>query len=244
MPSPIVPPTSARTATVPLEGAAWRAFLLTADLVLATWIVHNAFLLSWEDTHLTAAQREPARLALRVLVWCLPAAAYLSRHDPRPIGNAWGLTSPVDFLRLLRQAPVAIGYLALAALLARASAPDTAAEPSFASLMRVVASIDGLRLLVGVVLEELLMRGFLLRQLLRRWSGGPAVLVVALLFAAMHLPAWIAMGGISMGVAVSFVVLFVMGLVLGALTWTSGSLWPAIVVHFINNVLAGWLAAG
>jgi membrane protease YdiL (CAAX protease family) len=244
MPSPIAPPTSTRTVAAALEGAAWRAFLLTAGLVLATWIVHNAFLLPWEETHLTAAQREPGRLALRILVWCLPAAAYLSRHDPRPIGVAWGLTSPVDFPRLLWQAPVAIGYLTLAALLARASAPDSAAEPSFASLVRVVATVDGLWLFVGVALEELLMRGFLLRQLLRRWSAGPAVLVVALLFAAMHLPAWIAMGGLSVGVAVSFVVLFVMGLVLGALTWTSGSLWPAIVVHVINNVLAGWLAAG
>jgi membrane protease YdiL (CAAX protease family) len=60
----------------------------------------------------------------------------------------------------------------------------------------------------------------------------------------MHLPAWIAMGGMSISVAVSFVVLFVMGLVLGALTWASGSLWPAIAVHFVNNLLAAWFGAG
>src|SRR5262249_42729090 len=146
--------------------------------------------------------------------------------------------------RLAWPVTAAIGYLALAALLARASAPDGAAAPSLASLGRVVASLDGVWMLAGCVLEEMLMRGFLLRQLLRRWSGAPAVLVVAGVFAAMPLPAWIGAGGLSVGVAVSFAVLFILGLVLGALTLRSESLWPAIAVHFVNNVLAGWLGAG
>ncbi len=244
MPPPVASPTGNPTAAPPLEGAAWHAFLLTAGLVLAAWSVHNAFLLRWEETHLTAAQREPVGLTLRFAFWCLPAMAYLSRHDPRPIGVAWGLASPVGLLRLLWLSPVASGYLALAAVLASTSAPDGAAKPSFDSLVRILATVDCLWLLAGVALEELLMRGFLLRQLRRRWSGGPAILVVALLFAAMHLPAWIAMGGISISVAVSFVVLVVMGLVLGALTWASGSLWPAIAVHFVNNLLGAWLGAG
>ena len=234
---------SNRTAAPSLDGAAWRAFLLTAGLVLAAWSAHNAFLLRWEETHLTAARREPVGLMLRFIFWCLPAMAYLSRYDPRPIAVAWGLTSRVCFLRLLWQLPIALSYLAFAALLAGSSAPDDAPKPSLDSLVRILTTIDCLWLLVGAALEELLMRGFLLRQLLRRLSAAPAVLVVALLFAAMHLPAWIAMGGMSISVAVSFVVLFIMGLVLGALTWASGSIWPAIAVHFVNNLLATWLGA-
>lgn len=80
--------------------------------------------------------------------------------------------------------------------------------------------------IVAAVCEELLFRGLLL-QLLRRRSGWPSAIVwSAVLFALYHL---------------NPVVLLPVGLVgiyLAVLVWRSGSLYPAIVAHALNNGLA------
>ncbi|MCL2106158.1 MAG: CPBP family intramembrane metalloprotease [Oscillospiraceae bacterium] len=72
------------------------------------------------------------------------------------------------------------------------------------------------------VIEELLMRGAVM-QPLRRYGDGFAITMSALLFALLH------------GNMVQAPFAFVCGLALGYITVRSGSLWPAMVVHFINN---------
>ena len=91
---------------------------------------------------------------------------------------------------------------------------------------------------VGPLVEELLFRGVLLSALLQRWHAGWAVTISALAFALIHLPGlqyqWYALPGLAL-----------LALVLAWLRLRSGSIWPAVVAHGVNNLLAvlGWFVA-
>lgn len=88
---------------------------------------------------------------------------------------------------------------------------------------------------VGPLVEELLFRGVLLSALLQRWHAGWAVAISSLAFALIHLPGlqyqWYALPALA-GLA----------WVLAWLRLRSDSIWPAVVAHSANNLLAvaGW----
>lgn len=91
---------------------------------------------------------------------------------------------------------------------------------------------------LGPLVEELLFRGALLSALLRRTSVGWSVAISSLLFACVHLPdlgfLWYAVPNLA--------------LLAAALAWLrlrSGSLWPAVLAHGVNNALAvaSWFLA-
>ena len=93
------------------------------------------------------------------------------------------------------------------------------------------APVTTLGLVAGAVLvapfcEEVFFRGFLFGGLLERMRFWPAALLSAFLFGLAH-------GDIG-----SFAVLFVIGLVLAAVRWRVGSIWPSIVIHAANNATA------
>ncbi|MDR1927810.1 MAG: CPBP family intramembrane metalloprotease [Oscillospiraceae bacterium] len=95
------------------------------------------------------------------------------------------------------------------ALSAAADAPEF--------LLRILSTA-----IAPAVIEELLLRGVIL-QPLRRYGDAFAVLISALLFALLHqnlLQAPMA---------------FISGLALGYAAVWSGSLWPGIILHFLNN---------
>jgi membrane protease YdiL (CAAX protease family) len=84
---------------------------------------------------------------------------------------------------------------------------------------------------VGPLVEELLFRGVLLSALLRRWPVGWAVAASSLLFALIHLPGlhyqWYALPG-----------LVLLALALAGLRLYSASIWPSVLAHASNNLLA------
>ena len=85
--------------------------------------------------------------------------------------------------------------------------------------------------LVPAVCEELVCRGLLLATLRRRLPVLLAISLSALIFAAMHL---------SLLRAAPTLVL---GLVLAAVRVRTGSLWPPMVIHLLNNAFALWAMA-
>ena len=80
--------------------------------------------------------------------------------------------------------------------------------------------------LLPALCEELAFRGCILSGLGQRFSGRQAVLISALLFAFAHAE------------VVRFLPTFILGLLLGALVWQSGSLWPAVIAHAVHNTLS------
>ncbi|MEM6337307.1 MAG: CPBP family intramembrane glutamic endopeptidase [Bacteroidota bacterium] len=73
--------------------------------------------------------------------------------------------------------------------------------------------------------EELMFRGYLQRQVER--VGGPvwAMVSVGIFFGLYHLR-------LTQAIPLSLI-----GVYLGFVLWRTGSLWPAIIVHFLNNAL-------
>jgi len=84
---------------------------------------------------------------------------------------------------------------------------------------------------VGPLVEELLFRGVLLSALMKRMHAGWAVTGSSLLFALVHLPGleyqWYALPN-----------LLLLALLLAGLRLRSGSIWPAVLAHGANNLLA------
>ncbi len=74
--------------------------------------------------------------------------------------------------------------------------------------------------------EEFLFRGYLQRQFERSMGAVWAIILVGCIFGFFHLR-------ISQVIPLS-----VIGMYLAYLTWRSGSLWLAILVHFVNNAFA------
>ncbi len=73
--------------------------------------------------------------------------------------------------------------------------------------------------------EEIFFRGFVFLGLLRSMSLPISIVLSALIFAVAH------------GDPGSFVVLVAIGLALAFLRWRTGSIWPCICLHLLNNLL-------
>jgi hypothetical protein len=76
------------------------------------------------------------------------------------------------------------------------------------------------------VCEESLFRGFTQRGLLRRWSPVAAIGTASVFFALMH---WDRQHSPAV---------FPLGAWFGFVAWRTGSVWPAVLCHFANNLVA------
>lgn len=77
--------------------------------------------------------------------------------------------------------------------------------------------------LIPAICEEVLFRGYILRAFEKSWGIILGIIISGIIFGMFH----IQLGNIFP--------LAALGMILALMTWLSGSLWPAIVAHFINN---------
>jgi membrane protease YdiL (CAAX protease family) len=77
--------------------------------------------------------------------------------------------------------------------------------------------------LIPALCEELLMRGFALRYLERSFGIIPGLFLSSVIFGVFHVR------------FTQFLPLVALGLLLAWITWKSGSIFPAILGHFLNN---------
>jgi membrane protease YdiL (CAAX protease family) len=101
-------------------------------------------------------------------------------------------------------------------------------ERALTEMLRARSVTDGFVLVLAIVvlaglLEEMLFRGMLLGSLEAHFDVTRAVLLSALLFAFFHLNPWTA------------VQILVFGVILGVLAWRGQSVFPAAIVHAVNN---------
>ncbi|HUI96746.1 MAG TPA: CPBP family intramembrane glutamic endopeptidase [Xanthobacteraceae bacterium] len=199
-------------------------------IALAVWnVAHGA-------PPLAIAGYDGAQIALTTLVINALQVALLA-EVPR-----WRLdASPIDYLALTRFSlrNFLIGVIAIVAVVAaidgfsRLVRSDTVTPfeiDIFTSgraegwLTAVIVAV----VLVGPIGEEVLFRGFLFRGWVTPdWRGAIAVVVIPLLWAAMHLQYdWFGIGQV-----------FLIGLVLSWIRWRSGSCLLTIALHVLVNLV-------
>jgi len=83
-----------------------------------------------------------------------------------------------------------------------------------------------LAVFVAPICEEVLFRGFMFAGFLRAMPLPVAICLSAFIFGAAH------------GDLASFPVLFCIGILLALIRWRTGSLWPGIILHLLNNSLS------
>lgn len=76
---------------------------------------------------------------------------------------------------------------------------------------------------VPAICEEVLFRGYVLRAFEKSWGIVTAMIVSGIIFGMFHL---------QLG---NLLPLAALGVILALMTWLSGSIWPAVVAHFLNN---------
>lgn len=91
-------------------------------------------------------------------------------------------------------------------------------------------------LLVGII-EEIVFRGFLLRKLMDSYKFWIANIITALLFASIHFPIWFYKGLSFPYLLSSTITAFVLGIIFGFVYKKSNSLWSAIIIHSLYNLL-------
>ncbi|MBL0045376.1 MAG: CPBP family intramembrane metalloprotease [Flavobacteriales bacterium] len=100
-----------------------------------------------------------------------------------------------------------------------------------ASLNHATIAIIGIGI-VTPIFEEFVFRGLLFQRLVSVGSPLVAVFVTAFVFAILHMQySWAIMLGV-----------LCIGLVLGMLRWKSGSIWPCVLLHCLNNTIATLIA--
>lgn len=77
--------------------------------------------------------------------------------------------------------------------------------------------------LVPAFCEEIMFRGYIMRALERSWGVITAIFISGLFFGMFHLQ------------LPNLLPLATIGIILALMTWLSGTIWPAVLAHFINN---------
>ncbi len=101
------------------------------------------------------------------------------------------------------------------------SMPEMTFGTSFSGVLLAFLSIA----VVPALVEEFALRGVVL-GLLKPYGQGFAIIVSSIIFGLMH------------GNLVQIPFAFIVGLALGFITVKTGSVWPAVLVHFINNSIS------
>ncbi len=90
----------------------------------------------------------------------------------------------------------------------------------------------------ATLVEEIYFRGFLLNKLWQTMSFWRANLASSSLFALIHFPGWFTLGNFASPLIVADVLgILIFGMVFGWIMKRTGSLWPAYVLHALNNLL-------
>jgi len=92
-------------------------------------------------------------------------------------------------------------------------------------------------ILIAPILEEITFRGFILNKLNEISSFWYANIMTSILFVAIHIPGWIIINDtiILYDMIQLIISIFLISIILGYVMHKSGSLYPAIVLHAINN---------
>ena len=215
-----------------------REITLFIICFFAVWALRATYFYAIDESITSDALRTVYSSAVKLLFWAAPVFgfAYWIRHSSplRYLGLSavpsarqwlWALVIIGLFLGTIVGLEVTVGRKIL----------------SFSSFSSSITLPGVLITIVSPLIEEILFRGLLLKELsshLPRWGAN---LLASLLFAGIHLPFWLSHGGLSGVVLANTASVLIFSLVAGWLYLKTFSIWPSSLAHIANNCVAALL---
>ncbi len=206
----------------------------------AVWTVRATFFHAIDEAIASPTLRAAYSNLLKLLIWVLPAAVFVYRLKGLGPAKYWAVS------RFPTQAQWSLCLCATAAFLLAVAALELSVGGktiSFAALASTPLILGLLSFVVSPLLEEILFRGFVLKELLSLLPLAFANALTSLLFVAAHVPYWLSHGGFTRSMAADCAGVFLFSLLAGWLFTKSESLWPPALAHIANNILSSLLAA-
>ncbi len=212
---------------LPSTGQALFCFLI---VLMLHWVTLSAFARQPSLTLLTVGYFVSVTVPLFMVLMLTkrPAAGLGLRSPPHWSWPLAVLLAVLLFLPgmalthfILKQFPAISDSLKASQPLLRDGATESVTDVSWGALLFASLGVA----LVQAVFEELTFRGFILNGLRRRFRPWMAIFLSAFLFAVFQMNVF------------QCVPHFLLGAVLGFIAWRSGSVLPAIVLHFVYNGL-------
>lgn len=223
------------------------AFMFTSWTLWSTLVLPNLEpTVGWLHTVSSAS--------IRLGLWVLPSAYYLWKFKSREPFAGLGLGFPSTIER-------GVGAMSLVGVAAVAVSVDVARKlnTNIAEVWLLLLSRGTFEGFQTPFFEELVFRGVIFSELLnlsglsqraellpfsariqRAWLAN---LGASLVFVGMHWPWWIYVDGLGLGLFVKSLPVFLLSLVLGVVFARGRSLWPCVLLHWLNNSLAQLVGA-
>jgi uncharacterized protein len=184
---------------------------------------------------------------LSIVIFMLPALVFSYLSDQRPL-NYLGVKKPIPVnfwwlgaILLLLAFPLASWvnqlnqHIHLPAFMKATEEKLRVAEENAGKLTAEMLNMKGPSDLAAILFliaflpamcEEFFFRGILQRLFIqiskKPWTG---IIITAIIFSAFH------------GQFLGFFTRILLGVLLGAIYWYSGSIWPSVIAHFVNNAI-------
>lgn len=211
-----------RTSEEKAEKPSYAPFVF---VLIAMCLVFTANLLSINGVFdsLTQGRETWMSVLLFAVVYLIPSVIYMIvRRKHSGLGNVRGFS--------LSHLPFTFVCLGLVLSLTALQKYAISYAFSYSETTRIIGGSVALTVAISALLpaicEELLVRGVFQYEISSYAGGFCGIVAGALVFAMLHYDFRY------------FLVYFVAGLVLGAITHVTGSVFPAILVHFLNNTIS------
>lgn len=226
------PPPSGQQPVV--RGSEWLPFLVFTGAIVLIWILRATIFVRIDDAIPSYfASRVYANL-VKFALYVVPVFVYVWVYRKRsPL--AWLRLStvprPVGLLWTMLIIPVFLGASVLVDGLLAGRLPHLTQDPLWVLAIGIVSTS------FSSFCEEIFCRGFVLRELWERIGFWKANLVTTILFTLIHWPSWVLDRGLTASILIDSAWIFVHSLLLGYLVKLTNSIWPAVLLHVLNNIL-------
>ncbi|MEM8534105.1 MAG: CPBP family intramembrane glutamic endopeptidase [Chloroflexota bacterium] len=218
-----------------------QPILLYLTIFFLIWIARATIFYTIDERITSDVLRQLYSNTIRVFIWVVPVFVYLHFVDRvRPVRYLL-LNAPIDQRGLWYSSVIVIAYLSFGVGLDYAISGNqnglsiTASQPWYMLVFLLP---------IAPIAEEILFRGFVLRKIQDFVFFWPANLITSVLFTAIHWPNWLYTQMPLETIITSSLSIFVLSCLLGYLVQRTNSLWPSIITHILNNLVAALVRIG
>src|SRR6266576_7101476 len=176
---------------------------------------------------------------LKLLLWVLPAAAFGYWLRSTPPAKYLGVSVMPSLRNWLMCLAATFIFLLAVTLFTLTLGRKSFSAVSLASLPTVLGL---LQFVISPLLEELLFRGMVMKELMTLLPTYLATVLTSLLFVGIHLPFWLSHGGPTPAILTNAIGVFAFSILACWLYAKSASIWPPTLAHIANNLLSSVLA--